>query len=63
MPKKTGQKKAAFGADLIEGMKLCPGAQPGRSGSGAGLAKAHRRQGDSEASEDVPSRILSNLRH
>jgi len=50
MPKKTGAKKATFGADLIEGMNLV-------------LAEADRRQGHSQAGENVPGRILASLWH
>jgi hypothetical protein len=54
MPKKAGAKKTTFGADLIEGMKLVPGAPARQGGPGAGLAEADRCQGDSQAGEDVP---------
>ena len=61
MAKKTGAKKTAFGADLIEGMKLVLAHQRGKMELEQGLAETDRREGNSQACENVAGGILSSV--
>jgi hypothetical protein len=52
MPTKRSAKRAAFGADLIEGMKLVLAHQR-QNRTRSGVAEACRREGNSQTGQDV----------